>query len=73
MTVVNLDNNIVFGTLRPPPLRLLVFVSNKYVRNVNRLHIGKIMIMLASLDYLITSAERSRVWGTFLGCFPPDV
>ena len=47
MTVVNLDNNIVFGTLRPPPLRLLVFVGDKNVRDVNWLRVGKIMIKLA--------------------------
>ena len=72
MTIVNLDNGIVFESLRPPPLRLLVFVSNKYVRDVNGLHIGKIMLKLARWDYLITSAERSRVWGTFVGCFNTD-
>ena len=72
MTTVNLDDNIVFGTLPPSHLRLLVFVGNENVRDVNGLQNVKIMMMLASLDYLITSAERSRVWGTFLGCFPPD-
>ena len=44
MTVVNLNNNIFFGTLPPPPLRLLVFVGVKNVSDVNRLKDGKIMI-----------------------------
>ena len=43
-TVVNLDDNIVFGTFAPPPLRLLMFVRDKNVRDVNGLKDGKIMI-----------------------------
>ena len=69
MIVVNLDDNIVFGTLpSPPELRLLVFVSDKNVGDVNRLKDGKIMISKVG-KYFITSAERSRVSGAFLSRF----
>ena len=44
MTVVNLDNGILFVTLPLSPLRLLVFVGDKNMRDVNGLKDGKIMI-----------------------------
>ena len=44
MNVVNLDNDIFFVTLPLPPLRLLVFVGDKNVRDVNGLKDRKIMI-----------------------------
>ena len=44
MVKVNLYNDIVLGSLPLPPLRLLVFVGNKNVRDVNGLKDGKIMI-----------------------------
>ena len=47
MTALNLDDNIVVETLIPPPLRLLVFVGDIDMRDVNRLKDGKIMIKLA--------------------------
>ena len=67
MIVVNLDDDIVFGTLPSSP-ELLVFVSDKNVGDVNRLKDGKIMTGQVG-EYFITSAERSRVCGTFLARF----
>ena len=72
MIVVHLDDDIVFGTLLPPPaLRLLMFVSNKKMRDINRLKDGKILIgwQGEGRGYFITSAERSRVSGAFLSRF----
>ena len=67
--VVNLDDDIVFGTLlSPSELRLLMFVSDKNVRDVNWLKHEKIMIGKAK-EHSITSAKRSRVWETFRSGF----
>ena len=60
MIVVHLDDDIVFGTLLPPPaLRLLMFVSNKKMRDVNRLKDGKLMIGWPELQKRADRADQS--------------
>ena len=60
MIVVHLDDDIVFGTLLPPPaLRLLMFVSNKKMRDVNWLKDGKLMIGWPELQKRADRADQS--------------
>ena len=60
MIVVHLDDDIVFGTLLPPPaLSLLMFVSNKKMRDVNRLKDGKLMIGWPELQKRADRSDQS--------------